>query len=776
MKLNPAQQIFSFLSSGGKYPWRFFRAGGLNQACLESGADLAALNDLDKKLWVALSCPTRGLEFDNKTLDLIDTDRDGRIRVPEMIAATKWACGLLKNPDELLAPKESLLLSAINDQTDAGARILASAKRILRELGKADPTSISVAEVTDTAKIFAATKFNGDGVVPADSSSEAAVQLVITEIATTLGAVTDRSGKPGINLEKCEAFFNQAKALADWNAAAESSIEISPLGKQTPDAYALFKHVRTKIEDYFTRCRLVAFDARAAIPMNRSESEYVIMAPKDLTLASEEIARLPLSPIAAGKALILDASINPAWAVAMDQFRRSVITPLLGADKLQVTEGEWRSICATFAPHEKWLSIKPTVVVEKLGLARLQEILRGNARDSIHALIQEDLMLEPEHKEIATVERLVRYYRDLNTLVHNYVNFADFYHPEEPAIFQAGRLYIDGRSCDLCFSIEDAGKHATLASAGGIYLAYCELTRVSTGQKRNICAAFTAGFAESLWVGRNGIFYDRAGQDWDATIIKVVEHQISLKEAFWSPWKKIARMISDQINKILAAREAAALSAAGKTVDEAGKTIDAGKPATAAGQSAASGAAMASSVAAIGIAVGLLGSALGELLKFVKGATLLNMILGVICVVGAVSLPSVLIAYFKLRRRDLAPVLNACGWAINSQIKLTLKLGTVLTQEATLPPGAARRLTDPYADNNARRNFWLTTLLIVTSIFLWYIGQLDPVLPHRAKSIHVLGTNAPAYQPPVATPVVLSATPTNAPVKTTPVASGTNSP
>ncbi len=56
--------------------WRFFRAGGFDQVKLETGADLLALDQLDYKLWVALACPTSGLEMDKATLDLIDTDKD----------------------------------------------------------------------------------------------------------------------------------------------------------------------------------------------------------------------------------------------------------------------------------------------------------------------------------------------------------------------------------------------------------------------------------------------------------------------------------------------------------------------------------------------------------------------------------------------------------------------------------------------------------------------------------------------------------------------------
>lgn len=84
------------------HTWKFFRAGGFDQVRIDTGADLLALDELDQKLWVALACPTAGLEFDSKTLAMIDTDKDGRIRAPELIAAVKWAAERLKSADDLL--------------------------------------------------------------------------------------------------------------------------------------------------------------------------------------------------------------------------------------------------------------------------------------------------------------------------------------------------------------------------------------------------------------------------------------------------------------------------------------------------------------------------------------------------------------------------------------------------------------------------------------------------------------------------------------------------
>src|SRR5688572_23135635 len=200
--------------------WKFFRAGGVDQVALESAKDLVNLDQLDQKLWVAVSCPVKGLEFDVKTLELIDADRDGRIRAPDMIAAAKWAAANLKDPEILLKPSEALPLSAINDATDEGKRLLSSARQILINLGK-DATAITAADTADTAKVFSATKFNGDGIIPFDTTADPVLQQTIKDIIAAVGPEIDRTGNPGISQPKVDLFFKEAQAFSDWNAQAE---------------------------------------------------------------------------------------------------------------------------------------------------------------------------------------------------------------------------------------------------------------------------------------------------------------------------------------------------------------------------------------------------------------------------------------------------------------------------------------------------------------------------------------------------------------------------
>ena len=225
---------------------------GFDQVKLETGADLLALSQLDQKLWAALSCPTQGLEFHEKTLALIDTDRDGRIRAPDIIAAAKWAGSFLKNPDDLIKGASSLPLSAIDDSTPEGRELLSSAKQILKNLGKSDATEITTDDTADTAKIFSKTKFNGDGIIPADSADDEAIGEVIVDIIACFGSEEDRSGLPGVSQEKVDLFFAEAQTYSDWWKKAEDDAgNVFSYGDTTDEVVAIFQAVKAKVDDYF---------------------------------------------------------------------------------------------------------------------------------------------------------------------------------------------------------------------------------------------------------------------------------------------------------------------------------------------------------------------------------------------------------------------------------------------------------------------------------------------------------------------------------------------
>jgi hypothetical protein len=737
--------------------WKFFRAGGFDQVKLESGDDLANLDQLDQKLWVALACPTRGLEFDSRTLDLIDTDKDGRVRAPEIIAAAKWAAGLLKNPDDLINSSPSLPLDAISDATSEGKQILSSAKQTLVNLGKPDATAISIEDTMDTVKIFTATNFNGDGIIPADAASDDATKAVIADIMACLGVENDRSGKPGVSQPKVDQFFAEAQAHSDWWKQAEGDKNILPLGEATAAAFAAVKSVRAKVDDFFARCRVAGFDPRAVTALNRPESEYVALAAKELTVNTAEIASLPLAQIADGKSLPLVGGVNPAWAGALAALQSAAVNPLLG-ERNSISESDWAALNAKLAPFEAWSAGKVGAAVEKIGIKRVREILAGDAKAKITALIAKDKALEPEASAISAVEKLARYHRDLHALCLNFVSFKNFYSREIPAIFQAGRLYLDQRACDLCLTVEDAGKHSVMAALAGSYLAYCDCVRKATGEKIQIVAAFTDGDSDNLMAGRNGIFYDRKGQDWDATVTKLIDNPISLRQAFWLPYKKLVRMIEEQVARRAAAADAASTA---RLQDAAAVTASAGAAQPAEPKKIDLGTIALLTTAFTAIA-GIVTTILGRLAGIFDHGLIYaifafaGIFIGVILLISG---PSMVLAYIKLRKRNLAPLLDANGWAVNAKAVINVPLGQSLTQITELPPGSQRDLIDPFAAKKFPLALTVFILVVAGMLALglgWYLGKLDPVLPGKIKSITVLGTNAPAYLPPTnAAPAII---------------------
>jgi hypothetical protein len=503
------------------------------------------------------------------------------------------------------------------------------------------------------------------------------------------------SGDNGINQEISDTFFADAAAYAEWYAKGETNKAILPMGMDSAVAAEALHAVKAKLNDYFTRCQMAAYDARAASYLSRSAEDYQLLAPKCLSADNQDVADFPLAIIAADKPLPLTSGINPAWQAKISAFRSCVLQPLSG-EMADISDAQWASICGKFADYEAWQAEKPASRVGELGIVRLREILGSKHQPEINSLIAQDIAVAVEIAAIHSVEKLIRYQRDLFRLVNNFVSFRDFYSGEDHAIFQVGELYLDGRTCQLCIKVEDVNAHAVYANASGICLAYCELVRKGGAEKMNIAAAFTAGDSDFLRVGRHGIFYDRKGQDWDATIVRIADHPISIHQAFWLPYKKVSAAIGEQMQKFAAGKASAGHEERMQTVGAVATGVG-GTPATPP-KPAFDVAKFAGIFAAIGLAIGAIGGMLASIVGGILSLKFWQIPLALIGLTLAISGPSMLLAWFKLKRRNLGPVLDACGWAINARVFINIPFGTSLTALPCLPKGAQRSLVDPYAE------------------------------------------------------------------------------
>ena len=524
------------------YKWTYASLGGATRVKIQSGEDIRHLGELDEKLWTVLSCPTVGLEIDETSLKLIDTDNDGKLHVQEVIKTADWLCATLTNPDVLLEGEAQL----------------------------------KVADIADESIRAVAEKIATDGVVTLD-----AVRAAIGAVAVETQAVPE----------------------------APYSGEVTAAYKACKDAYA----------QYFATARMQALG----------------------------LATLPADAAVPG-----------------------------------MTEEAFGEMGKKIADYE----------------AEKAAIEGANAK-----------LLADAQSQYRPLEKLLLLTRDFYALLRNYVSFQDFYAKrgkallgraakgETPwAIFQAGTLVIDQRACNLCLRVNDAAKHNAQAPASGMFLVYCNCTHKPTGQTMQIVAAVTVGDIKNLKVGKNALFYDRLGRDWDAEVTKIIDNPISIGQAFWSPYRKLGDWITNLITKSAAEKEAksfdnmtaniqkdmAAKPAEGQTPDKV-QPFDIAK--------------FAGIFAAIGMAIGALGTFLTSLLSEVgaiadRGWWAIPTL--IICILLAISGPSMVLAWMKLRKRNLAPLLNANGWAINADAIVNVLFGNTLTEQAQFP---VLKLADPHA-------------------------------------------------------------------------------
>lgn len=515
---------------------------------IQSGEDIRHLGELDQKMWTVLSCPTTGLEINEESLKLIDLDGDGKLRVKEVIQTADWLCGVLRDPETLLAGKAEVPLANIADET-----ILAVAKQVA-----ADRQTVNLADVE-----------------------------------TAIAAVS-----------------------VETQPAPEAPFE--------GDVIAAYKAKQADYAAYFEQAKLQSL----------------------------------------GLATIAEDTPKPGLA-----------------------EADFAEMGTKIAAYEA-------------GVAAANE---ANAA----ALSAAQTQYQP-------LRKLLLLSRDFYRLLRNFITFEDFYDKAQPkAIFQAGTLIIDQRACALCVRVSDMPKQNLQAGASGMYLIYCDCESKKLGKQMQIVAAMTIGGIRNLTVGKNALFYDNEGNDWDAVVTKIIDNPISIGQAFWSPYRKFGAWVTDLINKSAAEKDSKVFSEATNKVQEKKAEMS---PSDKKKMETFDIAKFAGIFAAIGMAIGYIGAFLTDVGKGFKDMFLAGWWLPILAILGlmlVISGPSMFLAWTKLRKRNLAPVLNANGWAVNADVMVNVMFGSALTQQAQFP---MLQLVDPLAKKGMPA--WKKWIIAVASVLV----------------------------------------------------------
>ena len=330
--------------------------------------------------------------------------------------------------------------------------------------------------------------------------------------------------------------------------------------------------------------------------------------------------------------------------------------------------------------------------------------------------------------EYQPLKKLLLLNRDFYTLLRNFVSFQDFYakrtltaigkadKENKLAIFQAGTLVIDQRACHLCLRVNDMSKHDAQAAASGMFLIYCNCTHRATGEKMQIVAAMTVGDIRNLKVGKNAMFYDRHGRDWEAEVVKIIDNPISIGQAFWSPYRKFGEWLTNLINKSAADKENKAFSdITAKVQENAQKPAEEKSPDKVQAFDIAK---FAGIFAAIGMAVGYIGGVITSVVGGFAKLTWWQDLLAVVAILLVISGPAMIMAWFKLRKRNLSPLLNANGWAVNADAIVSVMFGSTLTDQAQFPLIKTPKSAKELARNKKRMAIAIAVFVVIIAIVL----------------------------------------------------------
>lgn len=577
---------------------------------------------------------------------------------------------------------------------------------------------VHVSEVVATSKWLVAVLKDMNLLVPGtdevrldalDASTDEGRQLL--EAARRLLTAAGKADADRIALADSSVCLERAKAekLAALKAerAALEAVE-APFGAQTEAVAAAYAALDAKVRDFFLRGRLAQFSAESREKLDVQAEQIESISRDNLTERTAEIAACPLARIGEAGVLPLDAVVNPAWTAQWDAVKTA-----FDAD---VTPETWEAVGARLKAYADYCA-------------------KQDVKDS-------DVALDDESKSIELVDKLLHLTRDFFTLLRNFVTLSDFYSPGGKAIFQAGRLYIDQRACDFCVRVQDAGAMAAQAAASGMYLVFCQCTDRTRGLTMPIVAAITVGDTQNISVGKNGIFYDRQGHDWDACVTAIVDNPISIGQAAWSPYRKMAEFIEEKVRSMAASKESQLTEKATASIDAKAETAAAATAeAAAAGPKAAPAAQTGSGenaaaksfdiakfagiFAAIGMAIGFIGSFLTTLGSEFMKLLWWQMPLCILAIFLLISGPSMFIAWLKLRKRNISPILNANGWAVNASAKISIRFGNALSEQACFPLSAKMRGQDPFADKGLpwwQHLLWASALLLFVAAVCWFFG------------------------------------------------------
>ena len=583
------------------------------------------------------------------------------------------------------------MLDDIDRSSSDGERIFQTAQKILTRLKIEDSVQISLAQIRGIKNLEQEGGLDMAGVVLPDAASGNTIRGFLQDILDTVGGSEHPTGQIGVDEEHLTRFIEEIKSFLGWRLRARlgdrPSSSIMPLGKETTTAYRLYCDLRPKIDQYFALSDMERIDPRLEerlMANNGKLSETDIL---DTEVVSQFLERSPIArPREDGKLRFADVQ-NARYEQPLRDFRIQVVRPLLGTNPAAMSRDHWNKIKKKLEAHETWVKSEPPTRVGEINLGKLIKY-REDARFQMAAqrLIDNSYQTSLELDGIRLVEQLVLFQAYMIPLVNSFVSFPDLYDSSSRALFEMGTLIMDGRHFTLSVKVPDIEQHAKFSNASNMFVLYIEVS-VKEGTKLFEAAVpVTSGNRGNLQVNKWGIFKDINGIERQARVIKIVENPISLSEAVLAPFKRLGKAVTSKLEEInykaeetLSAKGVAAVGEVGSSIT--GTSTAANNPQNP--QNVSGG-----MLAGGGIAIAALGSSAAFITKTLASLSVLELVGGLVAAILAAIIPATVVAYMKLRKRDLSSILEGAGWGINARMRLTRFQALTFTNAPEYPPGS----------------------------------------------------------------------------------------
>lgn len=717
----------------------FRNFGGIYQLQIRDFADLAQIQALDPARWAATSAPVADLRCDADFLKFIDADRNGRVRVSDLLAARDWLFQHLSGRSHLHEKTESVLLADFDVSKPAGARLRQTAEHLLKKISAPTAAAISLAQIREFRSQYTQTLANGDGVVCPEVVSDPEVNQFMVDVMATVGSVPDLSGRAGVGQAQLDRFLERARAWRSWRDAPQSATgqagAILPWGDETTAAAGLVEGLDGKMDQYFWQCDLLRQDPQAQVRLRWSEEELRGLKASEPRAIEQALAEAPLAPPQANGTLALDGEVNPFYRDRLARLKTVVLARVAGSEPRELSRAGWHQVREVFAAYFAWRARQPTEPFDKIPDDRMGKYLLGPLADRLRKLIAEDAAAASSIEQLASLERIVLYHRWLLELANNFVNFSAIYHPRLRALMEHGTIVMDGRRLEFSVIVRDRAEHKKVAAESLMFLVYAQVMDQDGVPLFEVATPVTTGDRGRLRVGKRGIFIGLDGRELDAVIVEMVENPISLMEAVKEPFRRAWGFVASKFHEFtvqyMSKAEKQALEASARSAAALAAPPAPDKP-------AAAGGGMSSILMGGGIALAAISSALAFVVSSLSQIDPLDVFYSIGLIVGIIAAISGFLGWLRLRRRDMAMLLEANGWALNVQMKLTGRLGRLFTRTPRIPKGSRIELVDLLAGFDeeeeelalARRKrirvlMLIDVILLALGVLLYRLGTWD---------------------------------------------------